>query len=1021
MFTISRGDIMPKKKIISILTYVTIPILLMPIVASDPAVCASMTDTVYVDDFERPDGPLGADWMADSLLVIKSGEVDNTDTISWFDDLGVYLPHTDPLGIALVWGDSAVAEGIDDAGLALMLSGPDTLANGYCLFKNESTNVYALRTIENGVMTNLVTNGSTDRFYPGAGDTFQIRIRSDESGHHFDVFYNHEYDATLTDPDKLFGNEPVLYSGLLMGGGFNNNVEEFIFVKFDDDSVAPAAITDLAASVRSDTSIAFTWTATGDDSTTGRAKSYELRYLFEPISEINWDMAVRIPGEPAPAPSGSADSLLLTSLQPDTLYYFAMKVSDGFPSANFSELSNVVSARTLDLTPPAAITDLQVVDVNRNRVKLGWHAPGDSDTLGIATQYDVRYSEEPITPSNFLQATQALGEPDPLPYDTYQEFIVPNLAFDVHYYFAMRTKDEANNWSRISNVVDTTTTSGPTTIALDDFERTVLGPWWTADPELGIADGELVNLSGEDRWDFTAIFNPSPNLEEVSYVWSESVDPEGTRKAGFVLMMDAADPDTNGYLLFRHDILDQISLWNVLDGVPLIQISSVPANLPDPMGGDEMKVIISQDESGNHFDFYLNGEFDNRVSDPDKTYGTNGDWYCGLMIHGQQNNNIEEFSASGPTAQIPPSPFFLLSPFDGDTVEVSDPLLDWMDALDFNPLDTIYYALYFGLSPVFNPDSTVVIDSLTVSEYQVPAASLLDLYRMGSRASLRPQPMPGELAKKGPKKVIDKKTDAARTGGSPKSPGILPDDVQIFWKVSSFDNTGLDTTWSINTDWSFFVSIPDAPDPFDLISPADGDTLKVEPLEAVLIWHAATDPDPLDTLIMYDLTYRKAGGDSITVEDLVDTTFTTPPLDDNSTYTWSVTAKDSKGLTRDTETWTFYTKIPSGIDNPDERGGDLPKVFALSQNYPNPFNPMTTIVFDIPKKAQGGVKVTLEIFSLRGLKVKTLVNNKLMEPGRHVIQWNGRDDRGNRVGSGIYIYKIEAGSFNSYRKMVMLK
>lgn len=971
----------------------------------------TLTDTVYVDDFERADGPLGADWNEDGILVISSGEVDDTDASNVVDDLAVYVPHTDPIGVSLVWGNSATPEGIDKAGLAFMLSGPDTLANGYMIFKNLGTNQYALRLVVNGAQSTRIANGTSDRLYPSAGDTFQVRLRSDAQGHHFDVFYNHELDATLTDPDKTYGNEPVLYSGLLMGGGANNNVEEFRFVKFDDDVTPPSAITDLTATVRSDTSIALRWTATGDDGNSGRAKSYEVRHHSETITEANWDDAVRVVGEPFPQVSGATDSMVVYDLTPDTQYYLAMKVSDGFPTANFSGLSNVVTARTIDTIAPTTIEDLHVVQVEGLHVTLGWTAPGDSDTLGTATQYDVRYSLNPITHGNFAAATQARGEPVPLPYGTYQEFTLPELAPGTHYYFAMKTADDSGNWSSMSNVVDATTQSGTMTRALDDFERAALGPWWTADPELELAGGELVNLSGEDRWDFVAIFNPSPNLEEASYVWSESVDPEGTRNAGLVLMMDAPDPDADGYLIFRHDVLDRIALWSVVGGVPTAQLQTSNATLPDPMGGDEIRIVIIQDESGNHFDFYVNGTFDNRVSDPSKLHGTQGDWYCGLMMHGDRNNNIEGFAAAGPTTQIPPSPFFLLEPFDGDTVEVANPRLDWMDALELNPGDIVYYSLFASLSQVYDPESTFVVDSLTVSEYTLPPASILDLYRKSANAalsrSLMASDVPLTFARRFPRPV---------SGAS-----LLPDDVEIFWKVSAYDNTGQDTTWSINTDWSFFVSIPDAPNPFSLHAPADGDTVKTQNLVVTFVWHAATDPDPLDTLLTYNLIYQRTGDTAVTVPDLADTTFTTAPLIDESTYTWHVTAVDGKGLTRDSDTWIFYTRIPTGIEEQEPESPVLPKVFALSQNYPNPFNPRTMITFDVPEKEKDGVKVDLEIFSLRGLKVRTLLREELLMPGTHTITWDGRDEQASPVGSGIYIYRITAGEFTSSRKMLLTK
>ncbi|RLC57347.1 MAG: hypothetical protein DRH89_03735, partial [Candidatus Cloacimonadota bacterium] len=94
----------------------------------------------------------------------------------------------------------------------------------------------------------------------------------------------------------------------------------------------------------------------------------------------------------------------------------------------------------------------------------------------------------------------------------------------------------------------------------------------------------------------------------------------------------------------------------------------------------------------------------------------------------------------------------------------------------------------------------------------------------------------------------------------------------------------------------------------------------------------------------------------------------------------------------------------------------IPENTALLGNYPNPFNPTTEISFAL-KDAK---KVNLEIFNVRGQKVKTLVN-KSMDAGLHQIVWEGLDDAGKQISSGIYFYKMQAGEYNATRKMIMMK
>jgi hypothetical protein len=98
----------------------------------------------------------------------------------------------------------------------------------------------------------------------------------------------------------------------------------------------------------------------------------------------------------------------------------------------------------------------------------------------------------------------------------------------------------------------------------------------------------------------------------------------------------------------------------------------------------------------------------------------------------------------------------------------------------------------------------------------------------------------------------------------------------------------------------------------------------------------------------------------------------------------------------------------------------LPRAFLLSQNYPNPFNPSTTIAFDIPGSAGTKQMVSLTIYDIRGRRVQTLIDSDLTA-GSHKIHWNGRNDRGQSVPSGIYLYTLKAGGEVYTRKMTVLK
>ncbi|MBD3288928.1 T9SS type A sorting domain-containing protein [candidate division KSB1 bacterium] len=100
----------------------------------------------------------------------------------------------------------------------------------------------------------------------------------------------------------------------------------------------------------------------------------------------------------------------------------------------------------------------------------------------------------------------------------------------------------------------------------------------------------------------------------------------------------------------------------------------------------------------------------------------------------------------------------------------------------------------------------------------------------------------------------------------------------------------------------------------------------------------------------------------------------------------------------------------------DSKTNGLPSEFRLEQNYPNPFNPSTVISYSIPTESI----VSLEIYNLLGQKVRTLVSTK-QKAGSYRITWNGSNEEGNALTSGLYIYRFKAGAFIRSKKMFLLK
>ncbi|RMH62470.1 MAG: T9SS C-terminal target domain-containing protein, partial [Calditrichaeota bacterium] len=98
----------------------------------------------------------------------------------------------------------------------------------------------------------------------------------------------------------------------------------------------------------------------------------------------------------------------------------------------------------------------------------------------------------------------------------------------------------------------------------------------------------------------------------------------------------------------------------------------------------------------------------------------------------------------------------------------------------------------------------------------------------------------------------------------------------------------------------------------------------------------------------------------------------------------------------------------------------LPSRFALYANRPNPFNPSTTIAFDVPALRKGAIHAQLTVHNLLGQKVATLYEG-VIEAGSYKVQWNGRNDAGEEMPSGMYIYRLHSENFSQSRRMVLMK
>ena len=120
---------------------------------------------------------------------------------------------------------------------------------------------------------------------------------------------------------------------------------------------------------------------------------------------------------------------------------------------------------------------------------------------------------------------------------------------------------------------------------------------------------------------------------------------------------------------------------------------------------------------------------------------------------------------------------------------------------------------------------------------------------------------------------------------------------------------------------------------------------------------------------------------------------------------------------RDITNSPIPAEVPSlGVTVLGSQAEVVPTRYALHQNHPNPFNGRTTIPFELP---EGGM-VRLTIHNPLGQLVRELVEGRF-DAGVYGLSWDGRDTMGMEVSSGIYLYRLDAGTFQDVRRMILIK
>jgi hypothetical protein len=230
--------------------------------------------------------------------------------------------------------------------------------------------------------------------------------------------------------------------------------------------------------------------------------------------------------------------------------------------------------------------------------------------------------------------------------------------------------------------------------------------------------------------------------------------------------------------------------------------------------------------------------------------------------------------------------------------------------------------------------------------------------------------------------------------------------------VTVDDGSGSDNATDTGSFTLSVTPVNDAPQVFGLIYP--GNELLIDNPDSVALtfsWEAATDVD--GDLLVYGLrVFDGSNYDSLLISEENQFRLNIEEFPRNVWLNWEVWVTDNQDTVWSSSSFTLMVDGVVGIRDRKM----IPEEFVLQQNYPNPFNPSTTLRYGLPDD----VTVSLVIYDIRGNLVKTFAPQSQVS-GWYECTWNGIDDSGQPVSTGLYITKIQAGSFTRTIKMLYLK
>jgi outer membrane protein assembly factor BamB len=659
----------------------------------------------------------------------------------------------------------------------------------------------------------------------------------------------------------------------------------------------------------------------------------------------------------------------------------------------------------IDSRAPAAVDSFKATDSSFTTVTLEWFAPGDDSLSGVAcAEYDVRYAPWPISPATWDSAAECGGEPIPSLPGSHEVFVASGLEALTPYYFAMKTQDRASNWSKLSNMAFSHT--GARILARSQY------PMFHYNEHHSGGSPYVGALSSTVKWYFETSqpISSSPVIAPDSTVYFVSENdtmyalyPDGSKKWGVGLgnatkctpaitidkMIYVGDGNGN---LRLYDYNGDLR-WTYSAGGSIISSPVVGVDGTVYFGSTNGTLYAVKSDGTLRWEYETGGPI---LSSPVLSPG--GDVYFGSndgKLYAVNQLGMYQWSLKLSTS-ISCSPVFDVSTdviyvggaggklyavdsygvikwvFQTNGAVVSSPAIGSGGAIFFGSYDSTMYAL--------NPNGTLKWSYPTAGEIESsPTTNASDMVYVGSGDGTF------YCFRRADGAVVWYSITGGAVGSSPavadSSVYVGSDDGRLYAygrkaPVTLTSPNG-DEEWNRDSDyyilWNttdnfvqaalYYTPYPDSPWVSITDSTAD---------DGVYEWHT---PSLLSSEYLVKVVVHKAGGDSA----------------------WDVSNK------------TFSIAIV-GIED-----GVVSGSFRLLQNYPNPFHSSTSIRYELPVST----RVEISVYNLLGQKTRRLVDT-YRNPGSYTVRWDGRNESGNSVASGLYFCILKTDKALATRKIHLI-